>query len=74
MRQAIDMVGLGDVEVCFKLQDFLHEMHVGLLKAGAPKSWSFSKKLTVLKSNIKKVRGTCKNFHAVGVKGLCTRV
>ena len=57
MRQAINMVGAGQTEECFRLLDFLHQLRAGFLHAERYQvTREMRKKIQVLDQSLKKVR------------------
>jgi len=58
MRQAINMVGIGETAACFTLLRFLHEMHAGFLQAKVASNFVHKEtrmKIKTLEQSLKKV-------------------
>jgi hypothetical protein len=66
MRQAINMVGLGDVDACFELADFLHALNDGFATVDVSAHKEMSKKIGVLRQSIAKVEKAC---YAINIRG-----
>jgi len=66
MRNAINSLGTGNVEVCFVLLELLQEMHAGFLCVQQDAPYQVGKKVTVLKQSLRKVEDAC---YAINVRG-----
>jgi predicted translin family RNA/ssDNA-binding protein len=56
MRQAINMVGLGDVDACFELADFLHALNDGFATVDIFAHKEMGRKIRVIRQSIAKVK------------------
>ena len=66
MRQAINSAGAGNTKTCFRLLNFLQEIHDGFVALRRDSHREVSSKLRVLRQSLRKVENVCYNINVRG--------